>query len=150
MLQLFDMRETSGLELASTNTLVLQANRLTKCASHPEHNCFQEINFVWFRTFKQQKKLYFESLVLAALGYSRKKTNRDVEDIFFWNPPLEFLGFLLYYWKFQTKQSFTPRGSTKLCSIHPSEILKPKTKTTGNSTLLFLDHPLKLFHIAFN
>ena len=29
------MRETGGIELASTITLVLQANRLTKCASHP-------------------------------------------------------------------------------------------------------------------
>ena len=29
------MRETGGLELASTITLALQANRLTKCASHP-------------------------------------------------------------------------------------------------------------------
>ena len=28
-------RKTCGLELASTITLVLQANRLTKCASHP-------------------------------------------------------------------------------------------------------------------
>ena len=28
-------RETGGFELASTITLVLQANRLTKCASHP-------------------------------------------------------------------------------------------------------------------
>ena len=28
------MRETGGFELASTITLVLQANRLTKCASH--------------------------------------------------------------------------------------------------------------------
>ena len=30
-------RETDGFELASTITLALQANRLTKCASHPEH-----------------------------------------------------------------------------------------------------------------
>ena len=30
------MRETGGLELASTITLVLQANRLIKCASHPK------------------------------------------------------------------------------------------------------------------
>ena len=30
MLQLFDMRETGGLELATTITLVLQANQLTK------------------------------------------------------------------------------------------------------------------------
>ena len=28
--------ETGGLELASTIILVLQANRLTKCASHPK------------------------------------------------------------------------------------------------------------------
>ena len=30
------MRETGGLELASTITFVLQANRLTNCASHPK------------------------------------------------------------------------------------------------------------------
>ena len=30
------MRETGGLELALTITLVLKANRLTKCASHPK------------------------------------------------------------------------------------------------------------------
>ena len=35
------MRETGGLELASTITLVFQANRLTKCASHPEFNEFE-------------------------------------------------------------------------------------------------------------
>ena len=29
-------RETGGLELASTITLVLKVNRLTKCASHPK------------------------------------------------------------------------------------------------------------------
>ena len=28
---------------------------------------------------------------------------------------MELLGFLLYLWKFQTKESFTPRNSTKLC-----------------------------------
>ena len=31
--------ETGGFELASTITLVLQANRLTKCASHTPKNC---------------------------------------------------------------------------------------------------------------
>ena len=38
-------RETGGLKLASTITLVLQANWLTKCASHPkirEHLCNSE------------------------------------------------------------------------------------------------------------
>ena len=37
LLLLFDMRETGGFELTSTITLVLQANRLTKCASHPSN-----------------------------------------------------------------------------------------------------------------
>ena len=35
LLRLFDMTETGRLELASTIILVLQANQLTKCASHP-------------------------------------------------------------------------------------------------------------------
>ena len=30
-------------------------------------------------------------------------------------PPLNFLDFLLYPWKFQAKQGFTPRNFTKLC-----------------------------------
>ena len=38
------MRETGVLELASTITPVLQANRLTKCASHPK-NCFSSLNY---------------------------------------------------------------------------------------------------------
>ena len=32
--------ETGGYELASTITLVLQANRLTKCASHPKYQVY--------------------------------------------------------------------------------------------------------------
>ena len=49
--------ETGGFELASIITLVLQANRLTKCASHPwklvkvsVHN-FQGINFTLKRIY---------------------------------------------------------------------------------------------------
>ena len=33
--------ETGGYKLASTITLVLQANRLTKCASHPKVQILQ-------------------------------------------------------------------------------------------------------------
>ena len=32
----------------------------------------------------------------------------------FLETPLEFLGFLLFPWKFETKQGFTPRNPTKL------------------------------------
>ena len=89
--------------------------------------------------------------------------------IYFLEPPspqLEFLDFLLYPWKFQTKQGFTPRNSTKLCYT-PWKIqglnLRPLENshdffsiTPGNSMsfiintwkicLLFLQYPWK-FHI---
>ena len=48
---------------------------------------------------------------------------------------IEFLGFLLYLWKFQTKESFTPTNSTKL--LHILEILRHKTKAPGNSIFFF-------------
>ena len=37
-------RETGGFEIASTITLVLQADRLTKCASHPEEITIKQLN----------------------------------------------------------------------------------------------------------
>ena len=43
------MRETGGPELASTITLVLQVNRLTKCASHPRNIGSNEISFLPFQ-----------------------------------------------------------------------------------------------------
>ena len=36
--------EIGGFELASTFTLVLQVNRLTKCASHPKSKIFSTKN----------------------------------------------------------------------------------------------------------
>ena len=44
------MRETGGFELASTITLVLQANRLTKCAS-PISHFFTAIGFKALKKF---------------------------------------------------------------------------------------------------
>ena len=49
------------------------------------------------------------------------------EDILLKKTLLQFLGFLLYPWKFEPKHGFTPRNSTKL--LHPLEISRPKTKT---------------------
>ena len=45
--------ETGGFELASTITPVLQANRLTKCASHPKsiNGLFQWTSFYMIGTF---------------------------------------------------------------------------------------------------
>ena len=46
--------ETSGFELASTITLVLQANRLTKCASHPK--CKSGYHLTVAKIIKHYKK----------------------------------------------------------------------------------------------
>ena len=53
--------ETGGIELASTITPVLQANRLTKCASHPKtiNGLIQWTSFYMIGTFvmKESRKL---------------------------------------------------------------------------------------------
>ena len=51
MLQLFDMRETGGLELTSTVTLVLQANRLTFLVNIVEGS---ELTSFIYRRFEQK------------------------------------------------------------------------------------------------
>ena len=58
----------------------------------------------------------------SPFGYSKtnpKRSRRGGEEGSAWwhtffKRPLKFLGFLLYPWKFHTKQSFTPGNSTKL------------------------------------
>ena len=52
----------------------------------------------------------------SVLGHSRKNLNRKKGKN--GKRPLEFLDLSLYPWKFQTKWSFTPGNSTKLCYIH--------------------------------
>ena len=63
------MRETGGLELASTITLVLQANRQTKCASHPSIKRMSgntlKFNNIWLnkKEFHKSKQAVHLSLV---------------------------------------------------------------------------------------
>ena len=60
-----------------------------------------------------------ENLVLSRIQTAsccRKKPNTVGWGYTFLKTLLEFLYFLLYPWKFQTKQGFTPRSSTKLCT----------------------------------
>ena len=47
----------------------------------------------------------------AKIMLFKKKTNRGGWGV----GVVEFLGFLLYLWKFQTKQDFIPGNSIKLC-----------------------------------
>ena len=92
------------------------------------------------------------------MNYSRKNPNRGGgRGYTFMKPLLEFFNFfLLYPWKFQTKQSSTPGYSTTLCYItwkfqgqkqRPLEIPHFFLATLGNSTL-FLINPWKL-HTLF-
>ena len=89
------------------------------------------------------------------MGYFREK-NKCVGDwveyILFWKIPVEFLDRLFISpLEILDRTKLHPsatRNSTRLCYTHPSEILRPKTKTSGYFTWFFLDHPWK-FHLLF-
>ena len=61
--------ETSGLELASTIVLVLQANRLSKCASHPKDDLFLQ---KYFSGRKSHAFLLLASYVLFLYEWTKK------------------------------------------------------------------------------
>ena len=85
------------------------------------------------------------------MGYSRKNPNRvegggGVEDLFeippgifhFFTLPLEVPDKTkINHWIFHKVM------------LDPLEIPRPKTKTPGNSTLFFLDHPWKFYFPRF-
>ena len=84
----------------------------------------------------------------------QKKNKWEIEYIFSWKLPLEFLGFLFYSRKFR-KNKASPQKLHKI-ALHPLELLRPKIKTPGNSiwffflitpenSILFLINPWK-FH----
>ena len=70
-----------------------------------------------------------------------------IEDILFPKPPRNFSFFTLRL-EIPDKTKFNPCIFHKIV-LEPLEIPRPKTKTPGNSALLFLGHPWK-FHFVFN
>ena len=61
--------------------------------------------------------------------------------------PLEFLDFLLYPWKFQTKQGLTPAKKLHKIVLHPLEpILVHVNKVLENPLAISFQYPWK-FHI---
>ena len=66
----------------------------------------------------------------------QKKNKQGELRTHFFEKSLEFLGFLLYSWKFQTKASTLEILEIRTFII--LEIFRPKTKNPGNSTLFFL------------
>ena len=90
------------------------------------------------------KVIYSDIKSISAIP--EKKQAGRVEDITVLKSPLEFLVFLLQPWKNPGKTRLHPEKLHKQF-FHPLEILRPKTKTPGNSTL-FLINPWKI-HLPF-
>ena len=60
----------------------------------------------------------------------------------FWTPPpLRIFHFLLYRWEFPRQSKAQPLDIPQNC-VSPWKFPRPKTKSTRNSTLFFLGHPL--------
>ena len=102
--------------------------------------------------FKLNKRL--ANYQPAIMGYSRKKHNRGV-GIF----PQEVLDFLLYPWKFQAKQGFTPGNSTKLCytpwntlglKLRPLENPRDFFSITPGNLMSFIINTWKIHLLFFN
>ena len=64
----------------------------------------------------KMKKSYLAMTFALAIPEKNKQGRGGLRTYLFENP-LQFLGFLLYPWKFKnkTKDNFTPKNSTKLC-----------------------------------
>ena len=71
-------RETGGFELASTITLALQANRLTKCASHLSQCC-------WLRSANFLKKGSMAVDFLWILQNLTELSSRTLSNDCFWH-----------------------------------------------------------------
>ena len=95
------------------------------------------------------------------MGYSRKKTNRGGLRTYFFEPPspLGIFSFFTLLLEIPGKTKLHPQKLHQIV-LHPSEILRPKTKTPGreiphgyflitpgNSTLFFIDP--KKSHLLF-
>ena len=79
------------------------------------------------------------------MSYSRKKTNGWLRTYFLEPPPVEFFIYLLYPWKFQIYQSFTPGNCAKLRYISLGNC-KTKNRDPCKFHIIFSWSPLKIPH----
>ena len=99
----------------------------------------------------------------GGVGWGHSFFKKDLELLWFFSLLLKVWGKTkLHSWKFgkimnvtslenfKTKKkslkSSTPGNLVKLCTLHPSEISRPKPKTPGNFTWIFLGH---IFLVSF-
>ena len=78
------------------------------------HHLSPKLEMIGFLDKKNKKTKYLPRLI--GIPEKRKK-NMGGWGHSFLKTTLEFLDFLIYPWKLQIKQSFTPRNSTKLCYL---------------------------------
>ena len=90
---------------------------------------------------------YSSKKVLTNGLFQKKKLTGGLRTYFFEHPPRVFRFFNLPI-EIPDKIKFHSWKLDKIV-LHPSQILRPKTKTPGKSTRCFLDHPWK-FHVVFN
>ena len=101
----------------------------------------------WFVTKGTWADIPVTQITNIKWAVAEKIQKGGIEDIIFPKPPRNFSFFTLRL-EIPDKTKFNP------CIFHnivlePLEIPRPKTKTPGNSALLFLGHPWK-FHFVFN
>ena len=106
------------------------------------------------------RTLIYIAIIKVPIGLFQEKTKEGGGAglrTYFFEHPLEFLGFLLYPWKFQKKQRFTLRKSTKLCytprkfqglKLRPLEIPHDFFLIDPGNSALFLINPCN-FHSLF-
>ena len=104
------------------NLQILKNKNLFKRQKFPSPNA---MNIKYFCTLSYNHWGFLSNTELSNGLFQKKNKEGRLRTYLL---PLDFLNFLLYPWKFQTKQGLTPRNSTKFCYIHPSEILRPETK----------------------
>ena len=68
----------------------------------------------WFKWTNGSGIINFTNWLAQICKFKFWNNSKTTLRTYFFETLLEFLGSLLYPWKFQTKQSFTPRNSTKL------------------------------------
>ena len=107
-----------------------------------------KLNIIMFEQLISVRKIYSQLRITQIQSYSRKNPNRrGVEDIYIFEyvPPWNFSCFLLYPWKFQTKQSSTPGllDIPQNC-VRSLGISKTKNKDSWKFHIIFSWSPLKI------
>ena len=116
------------------------------------------LQFYWKTTLSQELSKDFAKIIQETpspnfihgivMGYSRKKTKQGGGwlETYIFELPLEFFIFFTLPLEISEKIKLHPWKFHKIV-LHLLEIPRPKTKTTGNSSLFFLGHPWKFYFV---